>query len=547
MPALMLAAYRALLLFAVFITACTPPSRVIETRPKVDTRPKVAVTIDDLPWMGPATGGAEGVRNILSALAAADAPATGFVTCSRIDEQEAAMKVWQSAHIPFGNHSTSHRSLNDVPVEDWLDDVAACSRRLSGETSFFRYPFLQHGRTLDTKERAARALAERGYAIAHVSIDTSDWAFDREYGKALERNDRDAARAIAGAYVEHVTAAAQHYRRIAEERTGRDVSHVLLLHANRINAAALERVLASLAGAGFRFVSLKDALLDPVYRMRDNYVGPIGMSWLYRIGEPQPDLWHWDEAQMESVDVRFGDRAVRIREDMTIRRLTAKMYLVVHEKPWPANVLLAEMDDGSLALVSTPYTYEATKALIAWTRNAFGERKIIAVSTHFHWDGAGGIGALREAGIDVHGSDLTVEALRARGERMRTETLGGAWEDSRMKGELERTKLEPPNRVFAARQGLSLNNGELVAFWPGAGHSPDNLVVWFPKRRVLFGGCLVKAGDSIGNLSDADIDAWPGSVRALRRFAAERVIPGHGEPGDLSLLDNTLALVAASR
>lgn len=542
----MLAACRALL-FAVLVTACSSPSPPKATPSKVDTRPTIAVTIDDLPWMGPAQSGAEGVGKIVSALATANAPATGFVTCSRIDEQQAAMKVWQSSHVPFGNHSTSHRSLNDMPVEDWLEDVAACSRRLSGETSFFRYPFLQHGRTIETKERAARALAELGYQVAHVSIDTSDWAFDHAYGKALERSDRDKARAIADAYVAHVSAAAQRYRRIASERLGRDVSHVLLLHANRINADALERVLASLSSAGFRFVPLKEALADPVYRMRDDYVGPIGMSWLYRIDHAQPDMWHWDEAQMESVEVRFGERAVRIREDMTVRRLASKVYLVVHEKPWAANMLLVEMDDGSLVLVSTPYTYEATKALIGWTRDAFGERRITAVSTHFHWDGAGGIGALREAGIAVHGSDLTVEALRTRGERMRSDTLGGAWEDHRMKAELERTKLEPPNLVFAAREGLSLIQGELVAVWPGAGHSPDNLVVWFPKRRVLFGGCLVKAGDSIGNLSDADLDAWPSSVRALRRFPAEWVIPGHGEPGDLSLLDNTLALVAAAK
>jgi hypothetical protein len=36
------------------------------------------------------------------------------------------------------------------------------------------------------------------------------------------------------------------------------------------------------------------------------------------------------------------------------------------------------------------------------------------------------------------------------------------------------------------------------------------VVVYFPARELLFGGCMIKAGNTIGNTADADL------VRAQR-------------------------------
>ncbi len=79
----------------------------------------------------------------------------------------------------------------------------------------------------------------------------------------------------------------------------------------------------------------------------------------------------------------------------------------------------------------------------------------------------------------------------------------------------------------------------------GAGHTDDNIVVYLPDERVLFGGCLVKSlGAGRGNLNDADTLAWAGTVRKVRdRYADARiVVPGHGPPGDATLLDYTIRM-----
>lgn len=80
-------------------------------------------------------------------------------------------------------------------------------------------------------------------------------------------------------------------------------------------------------------------------------------------------------------------------------------------------------------------------------------------------------------------------------------------------------------------------------YYPGAGHTQDNVVVWFPKQSALFGGCFVKS-EGLGNLSDAVIKAWPESTQNVifRYGNAELVVPGHGKVGDASLLVRTRAL-----
>jgi hypothetical protein len=63
---------------------------------------------------------------------------------------------------------------------------------------------------------------------------------------------------------------------------GRQVSQVLLLHANRLNATVLPELLAALRRRGYVFVSLDEALTDPAYDLPDSYAGRGGITWLHR-------------------------------------------------------------------------------------------------------------------------------------------------------------------------------------------------------------------------------------------------------------------------
>ncbi len=90
--------------------------------------------------------------------------------------------------------------------------------------------------------------------------------------------------------------ALDHAREVARRKVGRDVDHVLLLHANALVADHMGALLDTLQAEGFRFVSLGEALRDPIYQRADGYAGPKGLSWLYRAVPATPGDVEWDDA-----------------------------------------------------------------------------------------------------------------------------------------------------------------------------------------------------------------------------------------------------------
>lgn len=239
---------------------------------------------------------------------------------------------------------------------------------------------------------------------------------------------------------------------------------------------------------------------------------------------------------------------IELAADLYLRPIGDGAYVIVHACPWPANSLLVAMREGTLVMAGTPYTAEATRRVIDWAQRRYGRRRIVAIDTGYHVDNLGGNQALLDAGATVCGSDLTVQLLRERGEHLRQVTLAMIGDPKspayRLHAGLE---LVPPNRVFPIRDGLRLNFGgeEVQVYYPGPSQAPDKVVVYFPARRILFGGCMILAGSRPGNTADADLAQWPQSVRRLLRFPVDIVVPGHGDRLDPGLVQHTLDVLAA--
>lgn len=93
---------------------------------------------------------------------------------------------------------------------------------------------------------------------------------------------------------------------------------------------------------------------------------------------------------------------------------------------------------------------------------------------------------------------------------------------------------------------FSLLKDKIEVFYPGGGHTADNVVVWLEKPQMLFAGCFVKGLNSknLGNLEDAVVSKWPASIEnTLSAYPhIKHVFPGHGRAGDQSLLLHTAKL-----
>lgn len=237
-----------------------------------------------------------------------------------------------------------------------------------------------------------------------------------------------------------------------------------------------------------------------------------------------------------------------ISDNLTVEQVQEQVYVVSHAFPWPANSLIVEMDNGDLVLVDTPYTPEATQLLLEWMEEEFGERNTIAINTHFHFDNLGGNPALLNKNIPIYGSNMIGEMINERGEASRQLML--SWlsdsEDEVYKKKYKDLEYVAPTEVFNIEEGMKLtfDEDELEIYYPGESHSLDAVVVYFPNKRILFGGCMIKSLDdhSLGNTADANTQEWPESVEKVNeKFPdVQIVIPGHGQWGNRELITHTL-------
>ena len=274
----------AALLALALLTSTLPQSRPAR---------EVCFTIDDLPWVSAVPQRSEDIekqtKQLLAGLAAHSIPAIGFVNEGKLQRdgralpaQEQLLKQWLDAGLELGNHTFSHRDFHATPLEEFKQEVVrgepVTTRLMGKRPRYFRHPMLHTGRSLDDKKGLEVFLAERGYRVAPVSIDNSDYIFARAYDRAsgAERTR------VLDTYIEYMTAVVAYYEQQSQVIVGREIRQILLMHANSLNAHAIDRLARLFEQRGYSFVTLDHALEDPAYASPDTFTGASGITWLHR-------------------------------------------------------------------------------------------------------------------------------------------------------------------------------------------------------------------------------------------------------------------------
>lgn len=188
---------------------------------------------------------------------------------------------------------------------------------------------------------------------------------------------------------------------------------------------------------------------------------------------------------------------------------------------FPSHGLLISTKEGAV-LIDTGWGNEPTEQLLAWVKTNLKQPVIVCVPTHWHDDKMGGIEAVQAQGIPVVTSELTATLAAQNG-----------------KG--------TPDITFATDTTFTVGKQQFEVYYPGGGHTLDNVVVYLPQQKILFGGCLVKdrQAKNLGNTADADLESWPVAIRKVQQRypKAKLVVPSHGPWGDRSLLSHTSELL----
>ncbi|MBK7213371.1 MAG: polysaccharide deacetylase family protein [Bacteroidales bacterium] len=261
---------------------------------------KVCFTIDDLPLQRPGWYDQKGqlkiTDGILSALKLYQIPAIGFVNEESLyidDKLNPARKHllerWLQEGMELGNHTYSHPSYNNTNLAEFAEEIQkgqlVCDelcKTYNRPIRYFRHPFLNRGNTQPKVDSLAAYLKSIGLIEAPVTIDNSEWIFAFAYDSACNAKNETLKDSLAKDYIIYMEQKLHWFEDMSQKLFNRNISHVMLCHANALCADHLKDLAAMYKRNGYSFVTLEEVLKDEAYLSEDHYYGRSGISWIDR-------------------------------------------------------------------------------------------------------------------------------------------------------------------------------------------------------------------------------------------------------------------------
>jgi metallo-beta-lactamase class B len=221
------------------------------------------------------------------------------------------------------------------------------------------------------------------------------------------------------------------------------------------------------------------------------------------------------------------ERHIRINDDIELIQLADGFYM--HQTfgnsldfgRFSSNGLLV-IKNGKAFMIDTPVSNETTAKIAEYLKDSMNVQIQLFTGGHFHVDCIGGMEYLKNAGVKTF--------LNCRTEK-----------------KCKELKLPLPDTTFDEKYLFNFEGIPVECRFVGGGHSADNITVYFPDQKILFGGCFVKSSNStnLGNLQDAVTGEWKASIQKVIDLypSVHTVIPGHGDFGGIELLYHTIDLV----
>jgi len=182
---------------------------------------------------------------------------------------------------------------------------------------------------------------------------------------------------------------------------------------------------------------------------------------------------------------------------------------------------LLVIKDGQAVMVDTPMGEPKTRLIADFLKDSLGVTIKKHIAGHYHVDCVGGLDYLKTKGVVSIANEMTIAKCKEMG-------------------------MPVPTVSFVDSLSFDFNGVSIQCRYFGGGHSVDNITVYLPEEKVLFGGCLIKnlAAKDIGANGESVLQEWDVTVKRIMEtyHGSLTVIPGHGDCGNEALLAHTVKL-----
>lgn len=186
-----------------------------------------------------------------------------------------------------------------------------------------------------------------------------------------------------------------------------------------------------------------------------------------------------------------------------------------------ANAMYLVTDKG-VVLFDAPWDRTQFQPLLDSIKAKHNKEVVMCFATHSHDDRAGGLDFYKQKGVKTYSGKLTDNILKKENQKIAE-------------------FIVPKDTIF------TVGNHTFEVYYPGKGHAPDNIVVWFEKEKVLYGACFIKSAEAkdLGYLADSDVKEWKKSIEKVKTKFKNPIyiIPGHEDWTNTESLSHTLKLV----
>ncbi len=243
---------------------------------------EVAITIDDFPGVGPLPLGVSRLdveNQILNTLQKYQIQNVyGMVIGGEVvgdRKMEYIINHWIANGNFVANHTYTHHDLAKVDADFYINDIQKTDDYLSqvkqnATYKYFRYPYLSDGNTLAKRTAVRSYLFNHGYQIAPVTINFSDYEWNAPYARCVRQNNTNAIAWLKQIYIQEALSALDEAHYSSEKLFHRDIKNILLIHLGPFDAVVLDDLINAYQQRGVTFISLNDAMTDPVYKLNLN-------------------------------------------------------------------------------------------------------------------------------------------------------------------------------------------------------------------------------------------------------------------------------------